>query len=112
MFKMFRKLNFLPPFDWIFIRLKHSRLVTMNDYTSATNFDRKVAEMHDWLKLIEQKMKGMNFTVGDNDDMESAIKKQIVSHLAIFQRKNREGVHIFKTISMCCYYSTFIILEP
>lgn len=84
----------------------------MNDYTSATNFDRKVAEMHDWLKLIEQKMKGMNFMVGDDDDMESAIKKQIVSHLAIFQRNNREGVHIFKTISMCCYCSTFIILEP
>ena len=56
----------------------------MNDYTSTTNFDRKVAQMHDWLKLIEQKMKGINFTVGDNEDMESAIKKQIVSHLIVF----------------------------
>lgn len=74
----------LSPLDRIFIRLRYSCLVTMNDYTSTTNFDRKVAQMHDWLKLIEQKMKGINFTVGDNEDMESAIKKQIVSHLIIF----------------------------
>ena len=59
--------------------IKYVRLVTMNDYSSTTNFDSKVAQLHDWLRLVEQQMKGMSFSVGDHDDMETAIKKQIVS---------------------------------
>ena len=42
-------------------------------------FDKNVAELHDWLKLMEQKVKAHVVVVGDPDDMDSARQKQTVS---------------------------------
>nr|XP_012563309.1 unnamed protein product [Hydra vulgaris] len=51
-------------------------------------FDKNVAELHDVLKLIEQKLKGFTLNVGDPDDIELAVQK----HNAIQQEvNNRRG---------------------
>jgi len=47
-------------------------------------FDKNVALLHDWLKLVEQKVKGLNVSVGDDDDMSSCQQKQAVSCCCVF----------------------------
>ena len=46
---------------------------------SNNMFDKNVAELHDWLKLMEQKVKAHVVVVGDPDDMGTARQKQTVS---------------------------------
>ncbi|XP_065653209.1 utrophin-like isoform X2 [Hydra vulgaris] len=54
----------------------------------TNKFDKNVAELHDVLKLIEQKLKGFTLNVGDPDDIELAVQK----HNAIQQEvNNRRG---------------------
>ena len=50
------------------------------DYSSTTTFDNNVAQLHDCLTLVEQKIKGLIVVVGDTDDMDSALQKQMVSY--------------------------------
>ena len=44
----------------------------------SSTFDVKLAQMDDWLKLADQKLKIFHVIVGDTDDMDSVLQKQRV----------------------------------
>lgn len=46
--------------------------------SSASDKDKKIAQLHDWLKLVDQKIKGLDISLGDEDEMTSAAQKQSV----------------------------------
>ena len=46
---------------------------------SSSGGEGETAQLHDWLRLVEQKIKSLNVTLGDEDDMSAAVQKQNVS---------------------------------
>ena len=69
----------------------------------SSDFDKNVAQLHDWLKLVEQKIKSLNISIGDEDDMTSTQQKQAVSYFFPIRSEN-----ISRTIKV--KHSTFQLI--
>lgn len=50
----------------------------VNQSSLILDFDRSVAELRDWLTLLERMLKSQRVTVGDISDIEQTIMKQKV----------------------------------
>ncbi|XP_057306952.1 utrophin-like isoform X3 [Hydractinia symbiolongicarpus] len=58
------------------------------DQSPTSPFDKNVAQLHDWLKLIDHKLKGLTTVVGDDDDMDSSLQKQASIQMEMENRKS------------------------
>lgn len=68
--------------DWKFFTFSFSFFIDGGSdglRATTTGFETNVAQIHDWLKLVEQKNKNMIVVLGDDDDMESSLQKTKVS---------------------------------
>lgn len=61
----------------------------VNQSSLILDFDRSVAELRDWLTLLERMLKSQRVTVGDISDIEQTIMKQKVYPRDIQQLMDR-----------------------
>lgn len=61
----------------------------VNQSSLILDFDRSVAELRDWLTLLERMLKSQRVTVGDISDIEQTIMKQKVYSRDIQQLMDR-----------------------
>lgn len=65
----------------------------VNQSSLILDFDRSVAELRDWLTLLERMLKSQRVTVGDISDIEQTIMKQKVYP--------RDAVHLIVRYPAC-----------
>lgn len=70
-------------FSFTFVTVKQSQAQTVSQPAVSkpdwTEFDQSVAELRDWLTLLERMLKSQRVTVGDVEEIEQMVLKHKVS---------------------------------